>query len=143
MARIERQPDRLAAGKDSREISQAVKQVREIDSTVRVYKKTWMTEGRYPSEAAAQAAFDTKLEGRLHDGDWKVIPSDNGKHFLLKINVWNVTSEWASAEAGEQFIATYLAKDPEAVFEMVTRNSKREHELKAYSINKLPQAKTA
>jgi hypothetical protein len=139
MARIARQPERLSAGLDTKGITDAVKQVREIDSTARVYKKTWMTYGRFDSPEAAKAEFAEKYEGRVTDDDHDIYASDNGRDFLLKLRVWNVVSEWNNLDRAQKFVED-LPEDG-AEYEIVTRNSKREHELKAYGINKLPAVK--
>ena len=128
-----RQADRLAAGKSSREIASAVK---ELSSTIRVYMKEWLRDSRHPTRMGADYAAE-KYEGRLHSGDIRVDEDDDGT-FLLMTRRWNVHSEWKHVELANSIVKELVkaGADPADV-EAVPRNSRREHLINSYGTMRL------
>lgn len=142
MSRIERRTDRLSAGLDSRGLVDAVKGVREIDTTRRVYVKEWLHDSRHPSEELAQHRLDDAYDGRLHDGDSRIIASENGREHVLQTRRWNVSSEWKTEELALKAAASLTAGDYDSAdVRVVVRNSRDEVELQDYGVKKLMVAR--
>jgi hypothetical protein len=107
------------------------------------------------SKANAERAAKLKYDGRLLPEDINIVPSDNGKDHLLKIRIWTVHSEWKRHSLAEEARDKILSGQDEATLpenndghivtpeqlEVVTLNSRRQHELTGYGKLKLPASK--
>lgn len=131
---------RQVAGKSTADIVRQTKQ--EITSTVRVYRKEWMWESRHPTEEIAWAYFKEAFGGRLHPDDVRVEydPELTRAPYFLLLRRWNVHTEWKDASLAKRHAELLVEEDPETVVEVVSRNSRREHKLKAYGVLKLPSS---
>jgi hypothetical protein len=133
-----RTPDRLL-GKSTAEIVKQAK--REIDSTVRVYKKEWLFEHR-GTQQACEDYFAKVYEGRIHPQDKKVELEEWSGDYVLWINKWNVLAEWkdeARANRHAELLTENLGEGADV--RAVPRNSRQEHALRAYGTLLLPAAK--
>ena len=112
----------------------------EIDSTWRVYVKAWSFEARLASQEDAESALALTFAGRLEDDDWRITVDDEDPRadtFVLWVRLWTVESEWKRAAYAR---AWAVAKDEEADesrCRVVERNSRAEHVLRAYGLQRL------
>jgi hypothetical protein len=131
-----RQEERLAQGLDSAGIVQEVKKTQEIDSTHRVYRKEFLLDSRWATEAQAMLKAESTYEGRLVPEDIDIREDADGT-WVLWTRLWNVTSEWKREDLATNHASTLDPADGEV--RVVARNSRREHLLKGYGTLKLVQ----
>lgn len=139
-----RKAERLAVGMDTAGIVQAAKRS-EIDSTSRVYVRTWQFDSRHATGQDAQAYFEKTYGGRLREGDGRIVEDVEGadeQHpstFVVQVRLWTVDSEWkrhSLAEAWGKAIREERDLSEDDV-EVVGRNSRKEHMLRAYGVLKI------
>lgn len=136
-----RVPQRQALGMSTAELVETTKVSRELGSTYRVYVKEWVFDSRHDSEAQALAHYVETYEGRLQAGDSEIV-ADFDNTFALRLRLWNVAAEWKREHLAEGFAAA-LVEDGRALkadIQVVARNSRLEHSLKAYAVLKLPSS---
>lgn len=136
-----RMPERQALGMSTAELVQSTKVSQELGSTFRVYVKEWVFDSRHLSHDEASSHYIVTYEGRLANGDAE-ISKDFDDTWVLKLNLWNVAAEWKREHLAEAY-AKALVEDGRCSsgdVQVVPRNSKLEHQLRAYSILKLPAA---
>lgn len=124
-----REEGRLLAGKSSGEIASAVK---EIESTHRVYWRTWLAESRHETAEEAEESLRARFEGRLRPEDMRVTEDlESSKPHVAATRRWTVHSEWKHEESAEAERDALLDEGRAAEdVEVVARNSRREHVLK-------------
>lgn len=107
---------------------------KELDSTWRVYAKVWLHLARRGTEAEAEK-FSQQFVGRLLPEDLRVEPDTDGT-WIVEGRCWNVLAEWKYEQSARGYADNLHLDgfDPE----VVSRNSKREHELRAYGVLRLP-----
>lgn len=119
---------------------QATKKSAELPSTWRVYRKEFLLDSRRITRREVMERFDTMYRGRVEDRDVR-FDEDlmRSRPYELWIRKWNLAGEFKhEAEAREHASIAESNAWPEPIeVEVVPRNSRREHELKAYGIARL------
>lgn len=115
----------------------------EIGATTRVYAREWVLEHRANTSEAAQEWLTVKYAGRLRAGDWKIVEDTEGPVVTYEVwaRLWNVTAEWKHIWQAEGWADLIRKERPEIKpddVEVVGRNSRREHQLRAYGKLLLP-----
>ena len=118
------------------ELSKAVRS--EIESTYRVYEKSWAIAVRLPTVAYAQKYFNDKYDGRIYAEDMNVSLDPEDSTWVLSLRRWTVLAEWKSEALARKHMLLLLEEDPDREVEVVARNSRREHVLNDYGKLKLP-----
>jgi hypothetical protein len=162
-ARTRGSESQLVAGHDAAGVRAAVKQAREIDTTHRVYVKEWvhahriytnvdfetLDEAHVRLQDLADIYTAENLQGRYLPQDVRALLDDEGSgvghpSIVIQVRKWNVMSEWNDESLADEHknLAAIAKRAAEEDIVVVTRNSKREHELTSYGTLKLPAAKT-
>lgn len=119
---------------------QATKKAAELPSTWRVYRKEFLLDSRHITRHEAMERYDTVYRGRVEAADAR-FDEDliRSRPYELWVRRWNLAGEFKhEAEALEHANVVESNAWPEAIeVEVVPRNSRREHELKAYGIARL------
>jgi hypothetical protein len=104
----------------------------ELPSTWRVYVKEWVFDSRHATRSAALKWFDSVYRGRFEEQDFRYDEDlSRTRPYELWLRRWNLSGEFKHQQQAEAHAAT---RDDT---EVVSRNSRREHELKAYGVAKL------
>jgi hypothetical protein len=115
---------------------QATKKAAELPSTWRVYRKEFLLDSRHITRHEAMERYDAVYRGRVEEHDVR-FDEDlvRSRPYELCIRKWNLAGEFKYEAAAWAHAAMIdLAADE---VEVVSRNSRREHELKAYGVAKL------
>jgi hypothetical protein len=119
---------------------QATKKAAELPSTWRVYRKEFLLDSRHVTRHEAMERYDAMYRGRVEEWDAR-FDEDlvRSRPYELWVRKWNLAAEFkheAAALEHASLVESNARPEPIAV-EVVPRNSRREHELKAYGVAKL------
>lgn len=125
------------------DIPAEVKAVRETDDVYRVYRDEWVIVyvSTVPTVGTAlqncQGWFQATYAGRVHPEDVRYEHVGHGPHAMcqLQLRMPTLKAEWKTRELAERYIEAIGFTD--AI--IVARNSKADHEVRAYGVRKLPQ----
>jgi hypothetical protein len=112
----------------------ATKKAAELRSTWRVYRKEFLLDSRHVTRHAAMERFDAVYRGRIENHDVR-FDEDliRSRPYEVWIRKWNLAGEFKhEIDAWE-----HARRQEDVETEVVPRNSRREHELKAYGVAKL------
>lgn len=119
---------------------QATKKAAELPSTWRVYRKEFLLDSRHITRRAAMDRYEAMYKGRVSPGDFR-FDEDliRSRPYELWVKRWNLLGEFKhETEALAHASLVESEAWPKAIeVEVVSRNSRREHELKAYAVAKL------
>lgn len=121
--------------------------VRDTDDLYRLYRQEWITVftasetavGDDPGAAALEAMehFEAKFRGRVHEHDVRIVAAGLHPHSArvhLQLRLPNLKGEFKYAYLAERYAEDQGWDD----WTIVARNSKDDHDLRGYSVKKLP-----
>jgi hypothetical protein len=118
---------------------QATKKAAELPSTYRVYRKEFLLDSRHVTRSEAMARFDVAYRGRVQPEDVR-FDEDliRSRPYELWIRRWNLAGEFKWEGQAWDHVERIKSTDEGITdFDVVPRNSRREHELKSYGVAKL------
>ena len=125
--------------KDRAATVQATKKAAELQSTWRVYRKEFLLDSRHITRREAMERFDAVYRGRIADEDVR-FDEDliRSRPYEVWVRRWNLAGEFKWEGQAWDHVERIKATDEGITdFDVVPRNSRREHTLKAYGVAKL------